>query len=78
MYATWSKYWREFLSARMESWKKLKTSNLFRRLLCNKIKIDQLQCMICCLLGNDDRIISDALEKQNRKEKTHKESNFSN
>ena len=29
MYATWSKYWREFFSAKGESWKKLKTSNLF-------------------------------------------------
>ena len=28
-YATWSKYWREFFSAKAESWKKLKTSNLF-------------------------------------------------
>ena len=26
---TWSKYWREFFSAKAESWKKLKTSNLF-------------------------------------------------
>ena len=38
----------------------------FRRLLCNKIEIDQLQCVICCVHGNYDRIISDALEKQNR------------
>ena len=29
MYATWSKYWREFFSAKAESWKKLKTSDLF-------------------------------------------------
>ena len=29
MYATWSKYWREFFIAKAESWKKLKTSNLF-------------------------------------------------
>ena len=41
----------------------------FRRLLCNKIGIDQLQCVICCFLGNYDRIISDALEKQNRNRK---------
>ena len=34
--------------------------------LCNKIEIDQLQCVICCFLGNYDRTISDALEKQNR------------
>ena len=26
-YATWSKYWREFFSAKAEIWKKLKTSN---------------------------------------------------
>ena len=38
----------------------------FRRLLCNKIEIDQLKCVICCVLGNYNRIISDALEKQNR------------
>ena len=25
---TWSRYWREFFSAKVESWKKLKTSNL--------------------------------------------------
>ena len=37
----------------------------FRRLLCNKIEIDQLQSVICCVLGNYDRIISDALKKQN-------------
>ena len=48
------------------------------RLLCNKIKIDQLQCVICCVLGNYDTIISDALKKQNRNGKKHKESNFSN
>ena len=28
-YATWSKYCREFFSAKAESWKKLKTLNLF-------------------------------------------------
>ena len=50
----------------------------FRRLLCNKIRIDQLQCVICFFLGNYDRIISDVLEKQNRNRKKHKESNFSN
>ena len=73
------KYWRELFSAKAESWKKLKTSNLFlRRLLCNEIEIEQLQCVICCFLGNFDRIISDALEKQNRNGKKHKESNFSN
>ena len=31
-----------------------------------KIEIDHLQCVICCVLGNYDRIISDALEKQNQ------------
>ena len=36
----------------------------FCSLLWNKIEIDQLQCVICCLLGNYDRIISDTLEKQ--------------
>ena len=41
----------------------------FRRLLCNEIGIDQLQCVICCFLGNHDRIISDVLEKQNRNRK---------
>ena len=41
----------------------------FRRLLCNKIEIDQLQCVICCVLDNYDRIISDPLEKQNRNRK---------
>ena len=40
-----------------------------RRLMGNKIEIDQLQCVICCFLGNYDRIISDALEKQNRNRK---------
>ena len=35
----------------------------FRRLLCNKIEIDQLQCVICCVLGNYDRIISDVFKK---------------
>ena len=38
----------------------------FHRLLCNKIEIDQLQRVICCVLGNYDKIISDTLEKQNR------------
>ena len=41
----------------------------FRRLLCIKIEIDQLQCVICCVFSNYDMIISHALEKQNRKEK---------
>ena len=41
----------------------------FRRLLCNKIGIAQLQCVICCFLGNYDRIINDVLEKQNRNRK---------
>ena len=50
----------------------------FRRLLCIKIEIDQLQCVICCVFGNYDMIISHALEKQNRKEKKTKESLFSN
>ena len=31
-YATWPKYWREFFSAKAESWKKLKTS--ISRLVC--------------------------------------------
>ena len=38
----------------------------FRRFLCNKTEIDQFQCVICCVLGNYDMIISDALEKQNQ------------
>ena len=38
----------------------------FLRLLCNKIEIDQLQCVICWVLDNYDGIISDTLEKQNR------------
>ena len=41
----------------------------FRRLLCNKIEIDQLQhvqCVICRVLGNYNRITSGALEMQNR------------
>ena len=50
----------------------------FRRLLCNKSEIDQFQCVICCFLGNFERIISGALEKQNRNRKKHKESNFIN
>ena len=50
----------------------------FRRLLCNKIDIDQLQSVICCVLGNYDRIISDALKKTEPGQKKHKESNFSN
>ena len=40
--------------------------------------VDQLHCVISCVLGNYDRIISDALEKQNRNGKKHKESNISN
>ena len=28
--------------------------------------MDQLHCVICCVLDNYDEIISDALEKQNR------------
>ena len=50
----------------------------FRRLLCIKIETDQLQCVICCVLGNYDMIISDTLEKQNGNGKKPKESNFSN
>ena len=50
----------------------------FRRLLCIKIEIDQLQCVICCVFSNYDMIISHALEKQNRKEEKNEESNFSN
>ena len=46
--------------------------------MCDKIEIDQLQSMICCVLSNYESIISDALEKQNRSRKKHKESNFSN
>ena len=38
----------------------------FRRLLCIKIEIDQLQCVICCVLSIYDMIISHALEKQNQ------------
>ena len=49
----------------------------FRRLLCTKIEIDQLQCVIYHVLGNYDRITSDALEKQNWNGK-RKQSNFSN
>ena len=37
-----------FLSAMAESWKKLKTLNVFCCcLLCDRIEIDQLQCMNC-------------------------------
>ena len=41
-------------------------SNLFSLFTCIKIEIDQLQCVICCVFGNYDMIVSDALEKQNR------------
>ena len=47
MYAIQSNYWRDFFSAMAESWKKLKTSNVFRRLLCVRIEIDQLHCVNC-------------------------------
>ena len=50
----------------------------FRRLSCIKIEIDQLQCVICCVLSIYDMIISHALEKQNQNGKNSKESNFSN
>ena len=50
----------------------------FRRLLCIKIEIDQLQCVICCVLSIYDMIISQALEKQNQNGKNSKESNYSN
>ena len=46
--------------------------------LCNKIEINQLQCVICRFLGNYDRITSDALEKPNRNGKKPKQFNFSN
>ena len=49
------KDWREFFGAKAESLKKLKTSSL----LCNRIEIEQLQCVICCILGNLGRIISE-------------------
>ena len=35
-------------------------------ILCIKIEIDQLQCVICCVLSIYDMIISHALEKQNQ------------
>ena len=38
----------------------------FRRLLCIKIKIDQLQCVICCVLSIYNMLISHALEKQSQ------------
>ena len=41
--------------------------------MCIKIKIDQLQCVICCVLGNNDMIISDPSEKQNRNGKKKQE-----
>ena len=50
----------------------------FRRLLCIKIEIDQLQCVICCVLSNYNRNISDALGKAQPGRKTPKESSFSN
>ena len=50
----------------------------FRRLLCIKIELDQLQCVICCVLSIHDMIISHALEKQSQNGKNSKESNFSN
>ena len=50
----------------------------FRRLLCIKIEIDQLQCVICWVISIYDMIISLALEKQNQNGKNSKESNFSN
>ena len=46
--------------------------------MCKKLEIDQLQCVICCVLGNYDRIISDALEKQDINGKKHEESNLRN
>ena len=42
----------------------------FRRLLWIKIGINQLQCVICCVLSIYDMIISHALEKLTRTEKT--------
>ena len=50
----------------------------FLRVLCYKIEIEQLQCVICCILGNYDMIISEALEKQNQNGQKTEEANFSN
>ena len=35
------------ISAMAKSWKKLKTSNDFRHLLCVRIEIDQFYCVNC-------------------------------
>ena len=42
MCATQSNYLRDFLSAMTESWKKLKTSNVLPRFLCDRIEKDLL------------------------------------
>ena len=77
-YATWSNIGG---SSSVQRWKVGRSWRLqicFRRLLCIKIEIDQLQCVICCVLSIYDMIISHALEKQNQNGKNSKESYFSN
>ena len=46
--------------------------------MCNKIEIDQLQCVICWVLGNYDRNFKRRFRKAELEGKKHKESNFSN
>ena len=46
-FATQSNFWGELFCAMAESRKRLKTSNVFRRLLCVRIELDQLLCVNC-------------------------------
>ena len=60
---TWSKYWREFFGANLEDAEDFKFVSSFNVELNRKRSAPVRDC---CVLDNYDRIISDALEKQNR------------
>ena len=60
MYATLSKYWREFFSAMAESWKKPKTSNVFSAFIVCKNR--NRSAPVRELLSNDSLFVGQLYE----------------
>ena len=64
MYATQSNYWREFFNATAESWKKLKTSNVFSSFIVGKNR--NRSALLCELLSNNSLFVGQLNEDKSR------------
>ena len=77
MYATWSKYWREFFSAIAESWKKAEDFKVFVVYCAIKSKWISSCLVFAAFSATKIGLLATLLKGRTGTEK-NKESNFSN